>query len=83
MSKPMSPRQWIEHLMNEAFACHRDPRSDEYKAGVRMLLTLRFTARPMTCPYKMGTASYDAFFAGINEGCAIWATHIAEHRASA
>ncbi|WP_343728501.1 hypothetical protein [Duganella sp.] len=80
MNKPMNPREWIEHLMTLAFAEGRTPRSEEYKLGVRALLTLRFTMKPMTCPHKAGTAAYDAFFAGVSEGCSIWADHIEQHR---
>jgi hypothetical protein len=83
MTTPKSPREWIEHLVAEAFDQTRTPRSEEYKAGLRMLLTQRFTLKPMTCQYKAGTASYDAFFAGVHEGCSIWADHIQQHRRTA
>ncbi len=83
MSTPRTPRDWVEHLVAAAFASTRTPRSEEYKAGLRTLLTQRFTLKPMTCPYKASTASYDAFFAGVHEGCSIWADHVAEHRKSA
>lgn len=83
MSAPCTPRDWIEHLVTNAFAATRTPRSEEYKAGLRTLLAQRFTSRPMTCPHKPGTASYDAFFAGVHEGCSIWADYVAEHRSAA
>lgn len=76
MNAPMSPQKWIAKLMDQAFSGARDPRSPEYKEGVRCLLLQRFVSKPLACPYKAGTASYDAFFAGTNEGCGIWADHI-------
>ena len=83
MSVPRNPREWIDHLVTAAFVSTRTARSEEYKAGLRVLLTQRFTMKPMTCPHKPGTASYDAFFAGVHEGCSIWADYVAEHRKTA
>lgn len=62
----------IETLFHEAFSTPRDPRSDEYKAGVRATLRFRFQGQAVKCPYALGTAQADAFFSGIDEGNLIW-----------
>jgi hypothetical protein len=54
--------------MHEAFDVPRDPRSPEYKAGVRAALEFRLNRQPTTCPYLAGTARADAFLAGLDEG---------------
>lgn len=77
------PRDLIEQLMRNAFAPGRAPRSNEYKEGVRAVLNQRFVGKPLACPHKAGTASFDAFFAGVDEGRSIWAEHAQETRAAA
>jgi hypothetical protein len=65
----------IERLMKAAFDRPRDPRSDAYKLGVRELLANRVLGAPFRCPYTLGTAEADAFFAGSDEGRMIWRQH--------
>ncbi|KLU21954.1 hypothetical protein EOS_32950 [Caballeronia mineralivorans PML1(12)] len=62
----------VDDLMRKAFAPARDPRSTEYKAGVRALLALRINGVKLVQPYEMGTVQADAFYAGIDEGHHIW-----------
>ena len=62
----------VVDLMEKAFAPGRDPRSDEYKSGVRALLALRLNGVKLPQPYEMGSARADAFFAGVDEGRHIW-----------
>ena len=62
----------VETMMRAAFDHPRDPRSDAYKLGVRELLNCRTQGIRLVCPYKMGTAEADAFYAGSDEGRAIW-----------
>lgn len=64
----------VDSLFNEAFAknLHRDPRSEEYKAGVRAALTYRLHGTKIQCPYRTGTSQADAYFAGTEEGHRIW-----------
>lgn len=59
----------VDELMEEAFGPQnpRDPRSEEYKAGVRTRLAFLIEGRSITCPYLTGTAQADAFFAGFDE----------------
>ena len=55
----------------------RTPRSPEYRAG--MLAHLRYQlleTDACQCPHRAGTASYDAWYAGIEES---W-RHLADHR---
>lgn len=59
-------------LYAEAFSTQRDPRSPEYKAGVYAALKYRYEAKKIDVPYKLGTASADAFFSGLDEGHNIW-----------
>lgn len=66
------PRSAARTLFEKAFAVPRDPRSDEYKAGVLAALEFRCDGKPITCPYSPASAQSDAFYAGTNEGHAIW-----------
>ena len=59
-------------LFDSAFSHTRTKRSEEYKAGVLALLRRRIDGVPVQCPYSEGTASFDAFYAGIEEGWAIF-----------
>ena len=61
-----------EHLFSQAFDVPRDPRSDEYKAGVRAALQCRVDGKPITRPYPVGSAADDAFDGGLAEGQALW-----------
>jgi hypothetical protein len=62
----------VNKLMKAAFDKPRDPRSDEYKAGVRAALTFRINGEHTANPHKPGTAQADAFFSGIDEGHSIY-----------
>lgn len=68
----MTASQLVEHLMKATFDRPRDPRSDAYKLGVRSLLNSRATRTPLARPYAAGTVEFDAFFAGVDEGHAVW-----------
>jgi hypothetical protein len=67
--------QLVDRLTDAAFNRPRDPRSDAYKLGVRELLANRVMGVNFRCPYKLGTAEADAFFAGSDEGRTIWQKH--------
>lgn len=72
-----------EVLFEQAFSRPRTPRSDAYKAGVRAILRVRLDETPqiaLDCPYIIGTADADAWFAGIDEGHAIYRTATANER---
>ncbi|WP_216673338.1 hypothetical protein [Paraburkholderia solitsugae] len=62
----------VDDLMKKAFSPGRDPRSAEYKAGVRALLELRINGVKLPRPYATGTVQADAFYAGVGEGHDIW-----------
>lgn len=66
----------LESLIREAFERPRDPRSTEYKAGVRALLASRISGIPFVCPYPPSSAASDAFYSGKDEGCRIWRDHV-------
>lgn len=61
----------VELLMTERFRSG-DPRSAEYKAGVRAVLELKIAGKPIERPYAMGTAQCDAFYAGHDDSLRIW-----------
>ena len=58
----------VDELMHKAFGVPRDPRSLEYKEGVRAVLEWRVNAVKIKSPYPMGTAQADAFYSGCDEG---------------
>ncbi|AXA93575.1 hypothetical protein [Massilia sp. YMA4] len=62
----------VDHLYQKAFSSTRDPRSPEYKAGVRAALSYRIDGVRIPQPYQAGTAQDDAYHAGQLEGHAIW-----------
>lgn len=52
-----------------AFSTPRDPRSAEYKEGMRVVLAFRLgEISEVRCPFPLGTAQADAFFSGCDEG---------------
>ena len=60
-----------QEIFEAAFRKPRDPRSDEYKAGVLNILRFRLgelNGKAGHCPYYIGTAQADAYFAGCDEG---------------
>lgn len=67
----------VDCLMQAAFFNGRAPRSAEYQAGTRMALEHRIERKDFELPYKVGTAAADAYFAGIEEGKAIWRAALA------
>lgn len=71
-SPASSPALSVDQLFGAAFNAGRAPRSDEYKAGVRMALQHRIERKDFEMPYLVGTTAADAFFAGIEEGKALW-----------
>lgn len=62
-----------DSLMDRAFNTPRDPRSPEYKAGVRAALEFRLNRVRIPMPYPPASAASDAYHAGIGEGHRIWA----------
>lgn len=62
----------VERLMALAFFPGRAPRSVEYREGCRAALEYRILARRMRAPYPTGSCEADAWFAGAEEGHAIW-----------
>jgi hypothetical protein len=79
-----SPRslELLNSLLSSAFdaGLHRTPRSAEYRSGVRAFLLARLGGESLTNPCELGSASADAFYAGMDEGRRILADHV-EQRA--
>ncbi len=68
----MEAKGVAQQLYDEAFPTTRDPRSPEYRAGVMAALRWRCEGIQIRRPYAPGTAAADAWFAGLDEGHAIW-----------
>lgn len=69
---PISTGSIAGALFQQAFGVPRDPRSQQYKNGVRAALAFRIEGRRIPKLYEAGTADDDAFHAGVQEGHAIW-----------
>jgi hypothetical protein len=79
-AKAAQATKTAQALFDEAFNTPRDPRSPEYKVGVLAALRFRLgeTKTVVIPPWasgRQGTASEDAFFAGVSEGHSIWRRH--------
>lgn len=63
-------------LYRAAFDAPRAPSSQEYQRGAREML-IAFATRSVLppCPYALGGARADAWYAGTREGSAIWRKH--------
>jgi len=64
----------VDLLMEVAFGPDRirEKRSTAYMEGARSYLELCVTGAEMPCKYGTGTAEFDAYFAGLDEGREIW-----------
>jgi len=79
-TKPMSTlaaAKLVDDLMRTAFDLPRTPRSEAYKLGANWLLNFRILGLRPPCPFEPSTAEADAFFAGRDEGNAIWRAYMA------
>jgi len=67
-------RDQVDLLMEVAFGPSRvrEKRSAAYMEGARSYLELRVTGAELPCRYDTGTAEFDAYFAGLDEGREIW-----------
>jgi hypothetical protein len=74
-STPNKAPDLVEQLFKAAFDTARDPRSAEYKEGVRAALNYRVNGKHIHHPYPATSAQSDAFHAGTAEGHAIWRAH--------
>lgn len=51
---------------------HGTHRSAEYWRGALDVLRLRLEGASIACPFREGTAQFDAYFAGNDRGHALW-----------
>lgn len=50
-------------------------RSAEYRAGLLDVLKFKLRGEPIQCPYRPGTAQFDAYFAGNARGFDMYRAH--------
>lgn len=75
MARPTPPPSLARRLLDQAFAVARAPRSPPYRLGVYHMLLKALQGEHLACPFKLGTADADAWFAGCNEGRRIASQH--------
>jgi len=61
-----------QELFEAAFSTPRTKRSAEYKGGVLALLRHKMEDAHIRCPYVEGTAGFDAWHSGLEEGWSIF-----------
>lgn len=74
--KPLN-RIEIADIIATAFPPTRPARSQAYRFGVEKALETASAGTALAEMYAAGTQAYDAFHAGVVEGRALWARHIA------
>jgi hypothetical protein len=67
----------IADLIATAFPPTRPARSHAYRMGVEKALEVASSGAMLPELFEVGTVAYDAYYAGADEGRAIWARHIA------
>ncbi len=67
----LATRAQVNELMLHAFFPGRPARSTAYKAGVLAKLRLVLQRERLVCPYAQGSAEFDAYFSGTEEGSLI------------
>lgn len=67
----LATKAQVSELMQHAFFPGRSDRSTAYKAGVLAKLRLVLQRERLVCPYAQGSAEFDAYFAGAEEGSLI------------
>lgn len=68
----------LNRMMAWAFHESRDPRSAEYREGVRDLLLFKLVEKSLRNPFIPGTAHADAWWAGVEEGKQVFKFHVAK-----
>lgn len=69
---PFDPLTQCPDCIADAALAHGDPRSREYRAGLLDVLKFKLQGDRIECPYRAGTAQFDAYFAGNDRGFAEW-----------
>ena len=67
----LATKAQVSELMQHAFFPGRPGRSTAYKAGVLAKLRLVLQRERLVCPYAQGSAEFDAYFSGTEEGSLI------------
>lgn len=67
-NKPTSKELVISYLFLYAFSQPRDLRSDEYKNGVMEAIYTEIEILLPSIPHEVGTAAFDAYCSGLEEG---------------
>lgn len=74
---PSTGAMSVDQLFQATFNRPRDPRSAEYKAGVRAALAFRIEGKRIAKLYDPASAQDDAYYSGMAEGHAIWRAAVA------
>jgi len=61
-----------DEIFREAFDRPRNARSPEYQRGVMAALKFRLEQVKIAHPFPEGTAAFDAYYAGVDEGHRLW-----------
>jgi len=59
---------------------HGTPRSAEYRAGLLDVLMFKMRGERIQCPYRPGSAQFDAYFAGNDRGFAVYRAYLEQQR---
>lgn len=63
----------LAHEIHHARFAHGEPRSPEYRAGALYILQRKAgEVAEQLCPYTLGSAQADAWFAGCDAGHLLW-----------
>jgi len=69
---PFGPATLCPECIADAALAHGDKRSREYRAGLVDVLKFKLQGEAIRCPYRAGTAQFDAYFAGNDRGFSAW-----------
>jgi hypothetical protein len=69
---------YTPETITAAALAYGDKRSAEYRAGLLDVLKFKLRGERIQCPYRAGTAQFDAYFAGNAHGFDVYRAHLAQ-----
>jgi len=82
MMTPIAAATLAEQLATERFSIG-DARSAPYKLGFKKLIISRSSGAPLPRVYAPGTVQFDAYYAGTEDACHVWADYLQRERIAA